>query len=73
MLQKKSLVFLVFLFVDKRKFGGNIEFKKLGFSVKMIGIIDFNGNNNVMVGLIIFICFGRKCLRFCFEQVQGFV
>lgn len=61
--QKKSSAFLASLFVDKGKFGGNIELKKPGFSVKTTGITDFNGNNNVMVGLTIPIRLGRKRSR----------
>lgn len=64
-MKKKSLDFLVVLFVDlKRGFGGSFELKRLGFGVKMIGIIDFNGNNRVIIGMNIF--FGNRCLGLCF-------
>lgn len=50
--KKKSSDLSAGLFVDsKGKLGGNFQLKRPGFGVKVTGITDFNGDNNVFIGM----------------------
>lgn len=57
--KKKSSDLSAGLFVDsKGGLGGNFQLKRPGLGVKVTGITDFNGDNNVFIGMNIPL--GRK-------------